>query len=78
MFEEEEEQAEVASIFNTELERVESRAEREKALKEIVLGIKRNSIENSSRDDAGFEGMMKALEDKKKLEKLQNIKFNLD
>ena len=43
MFEEEEDQREAASLFHTKLERLESTAEQEKALHDIVCAVKRNS-----------------------------------
>ena len=43
MFEEEEDQREAASLFHTKLERLESTAEQEKALHDIVCSVKRNT-----------------------------------
>ena len=48
MFEEEEDQREAASLFHTKLERLESTAEQEKALHDIVCAVKRNSYERDS------------------------------
>ena len=48
MFEEEEDQREAASLFHTKLERLESTAEQEKALHDIVCAVKRNSYERRS------------------------------
>ena len=48
MFEEEEDQSEAASLFHTKLERLESTAEQEKALHDIVCAVKRNSYERDS------------------------------
>lgn len=76
-FEDPEEHSEVANIFSTDLEEVNGKDERERALKDLVLNVKRSSV-NNSQDGATIEGMMKALENKKKLEKLANIQFHLD
>ena len=51
MFEEEEDQREAASLFHTKLERLESTAEQEKALHDIVCAVKRNSYERDSARD---------------------------
>ena len=45
MFQDEEEQREVASLFNTKLQEVNTEAEREKAFHDIVYQVKRNSFE---------------------------------
>ena len=45
LFLEEEEQREVASIFNTKLAHLETEAEKEKAFHDIVVTVKRNSYE---------------------------------
>ena len=46
MFQDEEEQRQVAEIFNTNLPRLETRQEREKALHDILYAVKKNSYEH--------------------------------
>jgi len=78
-FEEEADQQICAQIFNTALEDVVEKNEREKALHDIVLKIKTNSNEAlAKKANPSIEDMMQALEGKKALQKLQNITFRLD
>ncbi len=78
MFEEEADQALVAEIFNTELEKIESTEERRKALSDMVTAIKRNSLDAmDSKTDQTMEDMMRILEERKKFEKLKDIKFSI-
>ncbi|MBP5152931.1 MAG: DNA primase [Lachnospiraceae bacterium] len=78
MFEEEADQAVVAEIFNTEMEPVESKQDKEKALGDMVYAIKRNSLDALDRAEGGsVEDMMRSIEEHKKLEKLRSVKFTL-
>ena len=43
-FESEEEQREVASLFNAKIQKLSSKSDKEKALKETIIRIKQNSI----------------------------------
>ncbi len=78
-FPEEEEQKEIAAMFNTSLQDIESRQDKEKALKETILRIKRNSIKERSEhnDPTDMEGMMQLIEDKRNLEKLEKMQWTL-
>ena len=77
-FEDEDQQSEVAKIFNTGLEIQGGIAEREKALRDVVLSVKRSSSEAlNTKDSPTTEDIMKMLEDKKALSKLANISFHL-
>lgn len=79
MFEDEGEQAEVAAIFNSPLEQVEEKNEREKALHDLVCSIKRNSLDVlSTKPDMTREEMMRIFQSKKDLEALKKIQFHLD
>ena len=79
MFEEEEDQREAASLFHTKLERLESTAEQEKALHDIVCAVKRNSYE---RDSAQLGTVVAALNrviaGKKQLEELAKTHISLE
>lgn len=73
------EQAEVAAMFNTGLVEVTQKAEREKALRDLVVAVKKNSMEvMASKPDRTMEDMMKDIENRKALEKLRKISFNLE
>ncbi len=76
MFEEEADQAVVAEIFNTELDRIESKEERNKALSDMVTAIKRNTLENAG-SNGGADDMMRIFEERRQFEKLKNLKFNI-
>ena len=79
MFEDEEEQAIVAKIFNSNLTEVTDKSSREKALKDLVYNVKKNSVDQAaSRPGQTMEDMMKDIENKKALEKLRKIEFHLD
>ena len=78
-FEEEEQQRICASLFNTRLDEIQSKEDRETALHDIVYKIKKNSIDEFTKNSGGsIEGMMKSLADKKTLEKLANTTFKLN
>lgn len=78
MFEDEEEQREVASLFHTKLERLENEQDREKAFRDILYSVKRNSYE---RDCAGMGSDVSALQrviaGKKQLEELNKTHISL-
>lgn len=80
MFTDEEEQRDVAGIFNATIHKVEGRNDRETALKETILRIKENSINYRSQHLAptDLDGLMKIVEDKRALEKLQNLNISID
>lgn len=74
-----EKQSEVAAMFNTNLIEVKSREEREKALAELVVSVKKNSIDFlASKPDKTMEDMLKDIENRKAFEKLKKISFSLD
>ncbi len=69
----EEEQREIAALFNARIEEVETKNDREKALKETILRIKQNSIDYRSKqmEPTDMAGFQKLIEDKRQLEKLE-------
>ncbi|MCQ2524170.1 MAG: DNA primase [Lachnospiraceae bacterium] len=78
-FEDEEQQRTVAAIFNTKLEDIDGLKEKEKALHDIVLAVKKSANEAlNAKPDPTVEEIMKALEDKKALQKLSSITFHLE
>ncbi len=78
MFQDEEEQREVASLFNTKLQEVTTDAEREKAFHDIVLTVKRNSFEYySSRLGADMNALNQVVSGKKALEELSKTHISL-
>ena len=79
-FEDEEEQAEVASLFNATIHALETTADREKALKDTILRVKQNSVNYASEhmDPADLNGMMRMIEERKALERIEKMNIHLD
>ena len=79
MFPEEEEQREVAAIFNTSLVEPETKKEKEKALHDILVSVKRISYEyNSGRLGSDIEALNRVIAGKKALEELSKTHISLD
>ena len=79
MFPEEEEQREVASLFNTKLIEPETPQEKEKAFRDILIGVKRISYEyNSSQLGTDVEALKRVIEGKKALEELSKTHICLE
>ena len=75
MFEEEEEQKEVAALFNARIHEVETQQEMEKALKETIIRVKQNSVDvrEANADPTDIAAMMKFIDERKALQQLQNL-----
>ena len=79
LFPEEEEQRQVASLFNTKLVEMESQKEKEKAFHDILLSVKRISYEyNSAHLGSDVEALGRIIEGKKALEELSKTHISLD
>lgn len=78
-FEEEEEQKEVAGLFNARIQQIETQDELEKALKETVIRVKQNSMKYRSEHlpPTDMAGLMKLVEDKKSLEELERMHISI-
>ena len=77
-FEEEEEQREVAAIFNTKLESLNTKQEREKALLDVVAAVKENSFNYySDRMGSDMEALNQVISGKKALEELKKAHISL-
>ena len=83
MFETEEEQEAAAALFHTRLKGLTTKADREKALRDIVISVRRAAAEREKKETAGSgqevtaEAMTKMLETKRDLEALHSIRFTL-
>ena len=75
----EEDQSEIASLFHARIAKVETKADREKALKETILRVKQNSIREHSKhlDPTDMAGLQKIIADKKQLEKLEKTNISI-
>ena len=80
LFQEEEEQKEIAGLFNARIHEVETKNDMEKALKETIIRIKQNSIDYRTKhaDPTDLNALMKVVEDKRSLEKLERLHISID
>ena len=79
MFEDSESQREAASLFNTKLHELESRQEKERALHDILMKVKKNSYEfMQNRLGADINALKFAIEGKKALEELSKTHISFD
>lgn len=78
LFSDEEEQRKVAALFNTKLPPMENISDKEKALKDVVIAVKRNSYEESTKKLAqDVNGLNRVIEGKKALEELTKTHISL-
>ena len=79
-FQEEEEQKEIAGLFNARIHEVETKQDKEKALKETIERIKENSIDVRSRqsDPNDLTVVMQLINEQKELEKLKKTHISID
>ncbi len=79
MFDNEEEQREAASLFNTNLPELTTKQEREKAFHDILYAVKSNSYEYSSAQlGADVTALSRVISGKKALEELAKTHISLD
>ena len=76
----EEEQKEIAGLFNAKIHEVETKQDKEKALKETIERIKENSIDVRSRqsDPNDLTVVMQLINEQKELEKLKKTHISID
>lgn len=78
-FEDGQEQQEAAGLFQTSLPQLSTRQEREKAFRDILLAVKKNSYEYfSSRLGSDVSALNQVIEGKKALEELAKLHISLD
>ncbi len=72
LFEEEEQQRQVAALFHARLKAVETPAEKEKAVNETLRRVKENSLQQKSArlELTDMAGLQQLIAEKKQLEKL--------
>lgn len=79
MFEDGEEQSQAAALFSAGLPQLDSGQEREKAFREVLLSVKKNSYEyHVAHMGADMGALAKAVEGKKALEELARTHISLD
>jgi len=74
-FEDEEEQQEIASLFNAKIRFVSTKSEQEKALHETVIRVKQHSIGELSKnmDASDMNSLQKLIKEKQKLQTMQRL-----
>lgn len=79
-FTDEEEHREVAALFNTRIESLETKAEQEKALKETIIRVKNNSVEEATKslEPTDIAGLQRLMETKRSLQDLQKLHISID
>ena len=78
-FEDEEEQRQAAELFNTNLPRLETGQEREKAFHDILLAVKKNSYEYyTSMLGTDVSALNQVIAGKKALEELAKTHISLE
>ncbi|MBR4026727.1 MAG: DNA primase, partial [Lachnospiraceae bacterium] len=80
MFEDEEDQKEVAGLFNAHIHEVETKQDMEKAIKETIIRVKQNSINyrSANTDPTDLIAMMKVVEEKKALRQLDKLHISIN
>ena len=79
LFTDEEEQRRVAGLFNTKLQELSTKAEQEKAFHDIVVAVKRNSLDYfSSQLGTDVLALNQVIKGKKALEELSKTHISLD
>ncbi|MEY8518377.1 DNA primase [Lachnospiraceae bacterium 29-84] len=75
LFPDEKEQQEIAGMFHARLKEVDTKAEKEKALKETVIRLKENSIHYRSRhlEPSDLAGLQQVVADKRELQRLRQM-----
>ncbi|MBR6477313.1 MAG: DNA primase, partial [Lachnospiraceae bacterium] len=79
-FEDAEQQKEAAELFYEELPPMEKVEEREQALRDVILAVKKNSLEHykQMQSDRSIEAVTKVIEGKKALQELAKLHISLD
>ena len=79
-FMDEEEQKEVAGLFNARIHEVETQNEMEKALKETIIRVKQNSIEfrESHANPTDINVMMQFIKERKELQQLEKLHISIN
>ncbi len=79
-FTKEEEHREVAELFHEQIRELSTSEEKAKALKETIIKVKRNSVEKQSMnlDPMDIVGLQKVMENKQKLQGLEQLHISID
>ena len=80
MFSQEDEQRQVAEIFNTSVDGMEREADWEKAIKETLIRIKQSSMKRKRQnlDATDMDGLKQIIEDKRRLQEMEKLHISLN
>ncbi len=79
-FTDEMEHQEVASLFHTKIQKLDTKEEQEKALKETIIRVKTNSVDYATKalDVTDITGLQRLMEAKRSLQDLQKLHISID
>ena len=79
-FTDEEEHREVASLFHTKIQKLDTKAEEEKALKETIIRVKNHSVDEATKnlDPTDILGLQRLMEAKRSLQDLQKLHISIN
>ena len=79
-FSEEEQQKEIAALFNARLKSVDGKAEREKALNETIVRVKQASLDyrREHLDPTDMVGLQQIINDQKQLDRMGKLHISID
>ena len=79
-FSDEEEHREVASLFHTKIQKLETKEEQEKALKETIIRVKNHSVDEATRnlDPTDIMGLQRLMEEKRTLQDLVKLHISIN
>jgi len=79
-FTDEEEHREVASLFHTKIQKLETKSEEEKALRETIIRVKSYSVEYATKmlEPTDIIGLQKLMTAKRSLQDLQKLHISID
>ena len=79
-FTDEDEHREVAALFNTRIREIKTAHEQEKALKETIIRVKQNSIEerSSKLNPTDIQGLQRLMEAKRALQDLEKLHISIN
>ncbi len=79
-FTDEDEHREVASLFHTKIQDLDTKSEQEKALKETIIRVKNYSVEEATRslEPTDMAGLQRLMEAKRSLQDLQKLHISID
>lgn len=79
-FSDEQTHREVAALFHAEVKAINTPAEQEKAWKDVILRVKRNSIQEASKrlEPTDMKGLQMIMESKRKLQDLEALHISVN